>query len=156
MQNRFVWFHVERRESQPGYVIVERSVLVARLGGLVSEQLGELGSVGGVLDDAHLDGLAELLEELDIRMVVVEVCHLALVLVVFRTVVVRLSSSYMKKKIRLFVEKGFNMWMSWDIPSLRSISNTFLTIFLLITFNILCCWRVSRDTFNGRSSLSTI
>ena len=48
------------------------------------------------------------------------------------------------------------MWILWDIPSLRNISNTFLTIFLLITFNILCCWRVSRDTFNGRSSLSTI
>ena len=61
-----------------------------------------------------------------------------------------------EKTIRLFLEKGFNMWMSWDIPSLRNISNTFLTIFLLITFNILCCWRVSRDTFNGRSSLSTI
>ena len=39
-------------------------MLLTRLGGVVAEELGELGAVGGVLVDAELEVLAELLVEL--------------------------------------------------------------------------------------------
>jgi len=43
----------------------------------------------------------------------------------------------------------------WSVASLRIISSTLRTSFLPITLRILCCCSCSRDTFSGRSSLST-
>ena len=40
--------------------------------------------------------------------------------------------------------------------SLRIISNAFLTSFFLIVFKEVCCCNVSRETFNGSVSESTI
>mmetsp|Transcript_4437 Transcript_4437/g.7251 ORF Transcript_4437/g.7251 Transcript_4437/m.7251 type:complete len:256 (-) Transcript_4437:1060-1827(-) len=46
------------------HVVVERGHLLARLGGVVAQELGQLGAVLAVLVDAKLDVLAELLVEL--------------------------------------------------------------------------------------------
>ena len=50
----------------PRDVVLERRLLLARLGRVVAEQVGELGAVGGVLVDAELEVLGEGVVELGV------------------------------------------------------------------------------------------
>merc|ERR1712100_160048 len=51
-------------------ILLEGGEVVTRLGGLETEELRELGAVGGVLVEAEFDGLVELLPEVDVLLVV--------------------------------------------------------------------------------------
>ena len=55
----------------------------------------------------------------------------------------------------MLVEYSFQNLLYSSLSIFLNMSRAFLTSFFLMTFNSLCCWSISRETFSGKSSEST-